>query len=55
MFQAVIFDIGETLVGYDKPLKWSGLYRPALEHIADKCKRNFTEDDYQQPLDILTK
>lgn len=55
MFQAVIFDIGETLVGYDKPLNWSGLYRPALEHIADKCKLNFTEDDYQQAVDILTK
>ena len=55
MFQAVVFDIGETLVGYDKPLSWSGLYRPALEYIAEECKFNFTENDYQYAIDILAK
>lgn len=55
MFQAVVFDIGETLVGYDKPLSWSGLYRPALEYIAEECKFNFTESDYQCAIEILTK
>lgn len=32
MFKAIVFDIGQTLVGYNKPLNWSALYRPALEH-----------------------
>lgn len=36
MFQAVVFDIGQTLVDYKKPMNWSKLYRPAFEQIAEK-------------------
>ena len=31
MIKAVVFDIGETLVRYNKQLNWSKLYRPALK------------------------
>lgn len=55
MYKAIIFDIGETLVGYDKPLNWSGLYRSAMEYAVNKCGYNFSEDDYQQAVDVLTK
>ena len=35
MFQAVVFDIGRTLVDYRKPMNWSKLHRPAFEQIAE--------------------
>lgn len=55
MFKAVIFDIGRTLVGYQKPLNWSTLYRPAFESIADKCHYDFSEEQYQHAGSVLTK
>ena len=42
MFKSVVFDIGRTLIGYDKPLNWASLYRPALEHISDTFGYNFS-------------
>lgn len=55
MYKAIVFDIGRTLIGYNKPLNWSGLYRPAWEHIANKMGYNFKEDDYQHIIGVLTK
>ena len=55
MFKAVVFDIGRTLVGYNKPLNWSALYRPALEHIAKECGYHFEESNYQNAIKVLTK
>ena len=55
MIKAVIFDIGETLVRYNKPLNWSKLYRPALEKIANDCNLNFSENDYKNAIQVLTK
>lgn len=55
MVRAVIFDIGETLVKYDKPLNWSKLYRPALEKMVSENNITFSEDDYQNVISILTK
>lgn len=55
MFKAVVFDIGRTLVGYNKPLNWSGLYRPAIEHISNECSYNLEENDYQHAIEVLTK
>lgn len=55
MIKAVIFDIGETLVRYNKPLNWSKLYRPALEKMANDCNLNFSENDYKNAIQILTK
>ncbi len=55
MYKTVVFDIGRTLIGYNKPLNWSSLYRPALEHIAIKCRLNLDEEDYQRAISVLTK
>ena len=55
MFKAVIFDIGQTLVEYKKPLNWSKLYRPAFESIADRCGYYFSEEQYRHVGDVLTK
>ena len=35
MIQAVIFDIGSTLVHYKNPLNWQNLYKPALEFVSE--------------------
>ena len=55
MFKAIIFDIGRTLIGYNKPLSWSTLYLPALQNMADQCHYNLSEDQYKRAIDILTK
>lgn len=55
MYKAIIFDIGRTLIGYNKPLNWSSLYRPALEHISNVCNYQFTEKQHQAAMDVLTK
>ncbi len=55
MVKAVIFDIGETLVTYGKPLNWSKLYRSALEKMANDCNLNFSENDYKNAIQVLTK
>lgn len=55
MFKAVIFDIGQTLIEYNKPLNWSQLYRPAFETIAEKMKYHFSEQQYQYAINVLTK
>lgn len=55
MFQAVVFDIGQTLVDYKKPMNWSKLYRPAFEQIAEKFHYHFSEVHYQNAGDVLTR
>lgn len=55
MFKAVIFDIGQTLVEYNKPLNWSSLYRPALEYVADQCKYKLSERQYEMAIEVLSK
>lgn len=55
MFQAVVFDIGQTLVDYRIPMNWSNLYRPAFENIAKKHCYSFTEAHYRAAADILAK
>lgn len=55
MFQAVVFDIGGTLVDYKKPMNWSELYRPAFEQIAEKYNYTFSEEHYQNAGRVLTK
>lgn len=54
MFKAVVFDIGQTLIEYNKPLNWSKSYRPALERAAKVCKINLSEMDFQAAIDVLT-
>lgn len=55
MFKAVVFDIGQTLVDYRKPMNWSKLYRPAFEQIAAKYHYDFSEEHYQNAGNVLTK
>lgn len=55
MFKAVIFDIGQTLVDYRKPMNWSELYRPAFEHIAEKYGYTFSESHYQNAGNVLAQ
>ncbi|MCH5281126.1 MAG: HAD family hydrolase [Lachnospiraceae bacterium] len=55
MFKAIVFDIGQTLVEYNKPLNWSKLYRPALQNAADQCRLNLLEEQYQNAIAVLTK
>ncbi len=55
MIKAIVFDIGQTLIEYNKPLNWKELYRPALEDTAKMCKFNLTEKDYEDATEILLK
>ena len=55
MMKAVVFDIGQTLVEYKKPLNWSELYRPAFESISDKCGYTFSDSHYQHALRVLSQ
>ena len=55
MFQAVVFDIGQTLVDYRIPMNWSELYRPAFEQIAKKHHYTFSEEHYQHAGRVLAK
>ena len=55
MFKAVVFDIGQTMVDYKKPMNWSKLYRPAFEQIAEKYHYRFSKVHYQNAGDVLTK
>lgn len=55
MYKGIVFDIGQTLIEYNKPLNWSDLYRSALEKISNNCGYNFKESDFQYAIEILTK
>lgn len=55
MLKAIVFDIGQTLVEYKKPLNWSELYRSAFESVSEKFGYVFSENHYQLAHRILTK
>ena len=55
MFKAVVFDIGQTLIEYNKPLNWSKSYRPALERATKACDIYLSETDFQNAIDVLTE
>ena len=55
MYKAVVFDIGQTLIQYNKPLNWSSLYKPALEYMAEECDYLITDEQIEQIINILTK
>ena len=54
MIKAVVFDIGQTLIEYNKPLNWSKSYRPALERAAKACNINLSEMDFQKAVNVLS-
>jgi len=55
MFKGIVFDIGQTLVEYNKPLNWSKLYKPALQRVAEKCKLEFSDEQFDQAMEILAQ
>lgn len=55
MLKGIVFDIGQTLVEYNRPLNWSELYRPAFEHVSDMCGYTFSNRHYEHAVQVLTK
>lgn len=53
--KAIGFDIGQTIIQYNKPLNWKSLYRPALEQVLFKCNIPITEDKILKGIDVLSK
>ena len=52
LFKAIVFDIGQTLVEYNKPLNWSKLYKSAFESISDKCGYTFSDYHYHRKAEV---
>lgn len=42
--KAIGFDVGHTLIKYNNPLNWQGLYRSGLEHAAAAAGIPLSED-----------
>lgn len=53
--KAIGFDIGGTLVNYNKPLNWSASYRYAIKFMCEKNKIEFTEERFEQAKSVLEK
>ncbi len=53
--KAVGFDVGHTLIQYNNPLNWQGLYRPGLKHAAAAASITLSEDMILAAIDVLLK
>lgn len=53
--KAIGFDVGHTLIKYNNPLNWQGLYRPGLEHAAAAANITLSEDMIFAAIDVLLK
>ena len=53
--KAIGFDVGHTLIKYNNPLNWQGLYRSGLEHAAAAADITLTEEMILAATDILLK
>ena len=53
--KAIGFDIGGTLVNYNKPLNWSQSYRDAIKFMCEKNNLDFTEDRFENAKSVLNK
>ena len=53
--KAIGFDIGGTLVNYNKPLNWSASYRDAINYMCEKNDLEFTEERFEQAKAVLEK
>lgn len=49
------FDVGHTLIKYNNPLNWQGLYRSGLEHAAAAVNITLSEDMILAATDVLLK
>ena len=53
--KAIGFDIGGTLVNYNKPLNWSGAFKDALKYMCNNTEILLTEEKEEQAISILQK
>ena len=53
--KAIGFDVGHTLIKYNNPLNWQGLYRSGLEHAAAAANISLSEDMIFAAIDVLLK
>ncbi|MDE6260484.1 MAG: HAD family hydrolase [Oscillospiraceae bacterium] len=53
--KAIGFDVGHTLIKYNNPLNWQGLYRPGLERAAAAANITLSEDMILAATDVLLK
>ena len=53
--KAIGFDVGHTLIKYNNPLNWQGLYRSGLEHAAAGANVILSEDMILAATDVLLK
>lgn len=53
--KAIGFDVGHTLIKYNNPLNWQGLYRSGLEHAAAAADIVLSEDMILAAADVLLK
>ena len=55
MIKAIGFDIGGTLVNYNKPLNWSVSYQDAIKYMCEQTGIKYTEERFENAKSILTK
>lgn len=53
--KAIGFDVGHTLIKYNNPLNWQGLYRCGLEHAAIAANITLTDDMILAATEVLMK
>lgn len=53
--KALGFDIGGTLVNYNKPLNWSALYEDAITYMCNQNNIQLNEEKMKEAKNILTK
>lgn len=53
--KAIGFDIGGTLVNYNKPLNWSASYKDAIKYMCEHNNIEFTEERFEKAKIVLTK
>ena len=53
--KAIGFDIGGTLVNYNKPLNWSASYKDAIKYMCEKNQIYFTQERFENARSVLEK
>lgn len=55
MIEAIIFDVGHTLVDDQNPLNWSSFSEPALSYMYQSCKLPYSKESLNTGAVILAK
>lgn len=53
--KAIGFDIGGTLVNYNKPLSWSASYRDAIKFMCEENCLEFSDERFNMAKEVLEK